>query len=383
MDFQVRIGSPVMAGAAVRPLLSMGLPVTALSWSWDQAGPAGASVSFEPRRAAPAVGPLPDPLDVPLRGHIEIMAGGRIVWEGFVRTRERGYGGVVTAVTAVGYAQSLSDRWWTRSDDDTITGRTSGEVLQTALRELTPWLSPGVIGDQWIDPYVNHLGGMDDFTKMTVGQIADQIRQAGDTRGREVWIMVMPGRRVWLLPRIAPQEPDYRVAFDHRIGRWTESDEGMAADVAVERGTGGSGTLGPVATNATFLSDRGFAPSVIVNAGDITADAALALRNAELRRRSVPRLSATLNATRDQRTWLSNRHGLPVPYWMPQTAEWVAVAGEALQPIVGVTIDGMAQTATYELGERSMQLPGRLTLVARQTAAQFATQTAPAGGRLR
>lgn len=384
MNFRVRIGSPAMAGGAVRPLLSMGLHITALRWSWDQAGPAGASISFDPYYyTAPAVGVLPDPIDVPLRGHVEIVAGGRIVWEGFVRTRERGYGGVVTAITAVGYAQSMSDRWWTREDDDTITGRTSGEVLQTALRELTPWLSPGVIGEQWIDPYVNHIGGMDDFTRMTVSQIADQIRQAGDTRGREVWVSCMPGRNVWLLPRIAPSEPDYRVAFDHRIQRWTESDEGMAASVAVERGTAGSATLGPTATNATFLSDRGFAPSVIVTAGDITESAATALRNVELRKRSLPKLSVAIAATKEPATWLSNRHGLPVPYWMPQTGEWVGVAGEDPLPIVGVDVDGFAETATYELGERNMHRPGRQTVIAETTAAQYRGLVAPSGGRLR
>ena len=383
MEFELRIGSPVMAGAAVRPLLSMGMPITSLRWSWDQAGPAGASVSFQPRRAAPVVGSLPDPIDVPLRGHVEIMSGGRVIWDGFVRTRERGPGGSVTAITAVGYAQSLGDRWWTRSDEALLTGRTSGAVLAIAIRELTPWLSPGVIGDQWIDPYVNHSGGMNDFTRMTVAQIADQIRQTGDARGHEVWVSCMPGRQVWLLPRVAPSEPDYRVAFDHRIQRWTESDEGMAATVAVERGTASSGTLGPTATTATFLSDRGFAPSVIIAAGDITADAALALRNAELRKRSVPRLSATIGVTKDSPTWLSNRYGLPVPYWMPRTGEWVGVAGEPLLPIIAVSIDGVAETATYELGEMDKYQPGRQTLVARETAANQRQMRAPAGGRLR
>jgi len=383
MEFELRIGSPVMAGAATRPLLSMGMPITSLRWSWDQAGPAGASVSFQPRRAAPVVGPLPDPIDVPLRGHVEIMSGGRVIWDGFVRTRERGPGGAVTAITAVGYAQSLGDRWWTRSDEALLTGRTSGDVLAIAIRALTPWLSPGVIGDQWIDPYVTHTGGMNDFTRMTVSQIADQIRQAGDARGREVWVMCMPGRQVWLLPRVAPSEPDYRIAFDHRIQRWTESDEGMAASVAVERGTAGSATLGPTATNATFLSDHGFAPDVIVNAGDITATAALALRNAELQKRALPRLSAAIAVTREPSTWMSNRYGLPVPYWMPRTGEWVGVAGEPLQPIVGVDVDGFAGTATYELGERNMHRPGRQTVIAETTAAQYRGLVAPSGGRLR
>ena len=165
---------------------------------------------------------------------------------------------------------------------------TIGSVLRLALAELAPWLAPSVAGDQWIDPGIVHPTGREAFARMSLSQIADQARQQGDTRSREVWVSVMPGRQVWLRSKAAPVEPRYRVAFDHRVQRWTESDEGMAAQVTVEYGTGSSGTLGTTGMNAGFGADRGFAPSVMVSAGNVGEAAATALRNVELGRRAVP-----------------------------------------------------------------------------------------------
>lgn len=381
--FRVRISSPVMSGSPSRPLLDIGQEITSLRWSWDQSGPAAAQVSVVPRDNAPAVGPLIDPINIPLRGHVEITKGDSPVWEGFIRSRDRVPGGDVAAFSATGYAQSLNDRWWTRSDDVVIGGRSSGEVLGIALRNLTPWMSPGVLGDQWIDPLITYTGGMDDVTKLTVGQIADQVAQAGYQQGYPAWVLCMPGLSVWLIPRIAPREPEYRIAFDHRVRRWSESDTGMAATLTVERGTAGSGTLGSSAANPAFAGQYGFAPDLILPVGNVTEEQANAIRNAELEKRSRPTVTATLAVSADQRTWLTNRHGQPVPYWIPRISEWVGVAGEPPLPIVGVNVDGLSGEATYELGERDMSLPGRLTLVARDTASRYRQMIAATGGRLR
>lgn len=382
-EVRLRIGPPVMMGGVSRPVLDVGLRAAAPRWSWDERGPASAQIDIGAPGLADVVGPLAQPVNLPLRGSVEMSVGRHVVWEGYIGERTRGAGGMVRSITARGYYSSLSDRWWTRSDDDTITGRTSGEVLQTALRELTPWLEPDVIGDLWIDPMITYPGGMDDVTKLTVAQIADGVRQAGDSRGYPLWVMCTPSRKLSVRRRIAPHEPNYRIAFDDRIQRWTESDEGMAASVTVERGTASSGALGAPGTNAEFASSYGFAPEVIVAVGDIAAGQADAIRNAELLRRSRPKITATIHVSADPRTWLTTRHGVPVPYWMPRIGEWVGVAGEPLLPIVAISVDAQVETATYELGEMDPYVPGRLTLVARQTAENQRQMRAPAGGRLR
>lgn len=48
-----------------------------------------------------------------------------------------------------------------------------------------------------------------------------------------------------------------------------------------------------------------------------------------------------------------------------------------------MTVDAIGGSATYELGERDLSLSWNRGRLARQTAVQFATQTAPMGGRLR
>lgn len=386
-DFVLRLSAPVMSGGSDRPLVELGLSAgaTDIRYSWDKAGPAGMTLGVSVPGRAPVVGPLPEPIDAPLRAHAELWQGSTIVWEGFVRSRERGRGGSVTGLSLVGYSQSLSDNWLraTSPPPPSNVPLTIGSVLAVAINELAPWLRPGVVGEQWTDPGIVHPTGREQFSRMTPAQIIDQARQQGDSRGREVWVMCMPGRRAWVFPSVAPSEPRYRVAFDHRVQRWTESDEGMASTVTVEYGTGSSGTLSDTAVNATFQSARGFNPEVVLSVGNVGADAAVALRNMELAKRSSPRVSATLAAGSDPATWLADRHGVPVPYWLPRPGEWVGVAGEPLLPIVGVSVDASGGTATYELGEPDPWLPKNMNVLARDTVARYRAMIAARGGRVR
>lgn len=380
--FILTIGTPAMAGGAIQPVLNLGLDAqkSQLAMSWDAHGPAGATLSLVPVSRSPIVGRIPSPIDIPLRGHAEIRVGETVVWEGFVRRRRRdGRTRDVTALTLVGYSQSLGDNWWSRAD--LTSSITSGAALRASLSELAPWMVPGVVGDQWIDPQVVHSGGMAEFGRMTVAQIIDQIEQEGDSRGRRVSVMCMPGRRVWLRPWQPPQESEYLIAFDNRVASWEDSDEGMAATVTVERSSGDSTALGTTASNAGFLSSYGFGPSVLIPAGEISEDAAIALRNAELQRRAVAQVRATLEVTNDPRTWLARRYGAPVPWWQPRPGEWVQVADEPALPIVGVTVRPAG--ATYELGAPDPSLSGRQLLPLREAAARWRNMLAPTGGRLR
>lgn len=320
--FVLTISTPVMGGGAVQPVLNLGLDTrtSGLELAWDQHGPAGATLALAPAIRGPIVGRIPSPIDIPQRGHVEISIGDTVIWEGFVRRRRRdGRTRGMTALTLVGYHLSLGDHWWSRTD--MTSAITSGDALRAALADCAPWMTPGVVGDQWIDPQVVHGGGMTEFARMTVAQIIDQIEQEGDSRGRRVAAMCMPGRRIWLRPWQPPQEADYLIAFDERVASWEDSDEGMAASVTVERTSGGSTALGTSASNAAFVSTYGFGPSVLIPAGEISEDAAIALRNAELLRRAVPLVRATLEATNDPRTWLTRRYGATVPWWQPRPGD--------------------------------------------------------------
>lgn len=371
--------------ATPRPLLDIGLASRATGLSWKvlaKGGMGGATFRLPTARRGAAVGPLRDDPLVLLGGHVEVWRGSRCVYEGLVMDIELGNGGVPVEIECAGYAETLKDDVWTRTDlTDALT---AGDVLRTALADRTPWLTPGVVGDQWIDPQVLHPGGMSDFQTMSVWQIADQVMQDGDSLGRQVWVMVMPGRKVWLLPRAAPPQPHYVMPFDsERITRWRVSRREMAATVLVEAGSGGSSSVTGAATTAGFAQRWGFAPRLVVQAGERTGAAADALRDQELTRRSQPTIRGTVMAGADPRTWLTTRHGTPAPYWQPLPGEWVRVAGYPALPIVAVSVDTTGGTATYELGARDPTLLSNMWIASREAIDRQRQMLAMTGGRLR
>jgi len=349
--------------------------VTALRWSWDQAGPAALDVSLRRDQRRPVVGILPADMAIPEHAHIEVWHGATILWDGYVLTEERGQGGVITRIAAVGYMQSLADIEW---DYTGFASATTGDLMmRRLLDQRAPWLRPDTSG-RWIDPLVT-LGTLDSYNGQMVAQIVDIIRNAGDIARNQLWIMARPGRSVVMEPRLAPLEPHYRIAFDHRVQAWTADYSQTARAVKARYGPSSSPASTALAVNPDSESFR----VVTVQAGEVGVDAANAMRDAELARRAAPIVKGTLGANADPRTWPTLSGGQSVPWWQPVVGEWVAVAGYDPLPIVAVTIDGMAQTATYELGERDLSLTWNRGRLARQAAVQFRTQTAPMGGRLR
>lgn len=380
MRITMRIGhslmTPTSPGDGVLVTQELGPHVTSLSWSWDARGPAAATVGMSRPGRSPVVGILPADMAIPEQAHVELWAGTTLLWDGFVAEVERGQGGVITALSLAGYMASLDDIEW---DYTGYGAATSGRLmLERMLTERAPWLGPDTSG-RWIDPLVT-LGTLDSYQGQMVGQIVETIRNAGDVATNLLWLLARPGRSVVLEPRIAPTEPHYRTAFDpQRITRWRELHGETARAVRVRYGT----TASPAATALAGNPDSGSYRVVTVQAGDIGAAAAVALRDVELARRAQPRVAATLGASRDVRTWLAASGGQPVPWWQPVVSEWVAVAGYPPLPIVATTMDGIAETATYELGERDLTLAQNRGLVQRQMSYRYQTMTAPAGGRLR
>lgn len=349
--------------------------VTALRWSWGETGPAALDVSLLRHERKPVVGIIPADMAIPEHAHVELWHGSTILWDGYVLTEERGLGGVITRIAAAGYMQSLADIEW---DYTGYSSATTGEqMMRRLLDQRAPWLRPDTSG-RWIDPLVT-LGALDSYNGQSVAQIVDIIRNAGDIARNQLWIMARPGRSVVMEPRLAPTEPHYRIAFDHRVQAWTADYSQTARAVRARYGPSSS----PASTDLAVNPDSESFRVVTVQAGDVGVDAANALRDAELARRGEPIVKGTLTTTRDVRTWLTLSGGQSVPWWQPVVGEWVAVAGYNPLPIVGVTVDAIGGSATYELGERDLSLSWNRGRLARQTAVQFATQTAPMGGRLR
>lgn len=382
-EFTVRISAPVMTrGGARRELPPVEIePVGSLSWQQDiRGGMAGADIALVTNRRRPAATGLSEAFAIPPGAHVEALAGTDLVYDGFVTERTWGAGGRVVAVRVAGYEASMRSVWLRT---DLTSSATAGEVLRTVLRDLAPWLTPAVAGDQWIDPQITYSNGPRDFARMKLSAIVDQIRQGGDTMGREVWVMVMPGRQVWLTPRAEPRTPDYVCPFDDRVQSWVDSLDGFATSVTVEHGTAGSGALTATASAAGLSDDAGIEWGEIVTAGNIGSAAAVALRDTELAKRMTLAVRGTLAVSRDPRTWLTTPAGEPAPYWRPRVGEWVRVGAEPMQPIVRVAVDAMGGSATYELGQPNPAAPGAFWIASRDAIARQRQMLAMTGGRLR
>ena len=378
--FVLRVSHSVMAppgdidGVIVEQELSP--KVAALEWSGDERGPTASRVDLLRPGRSPVVSIIPADMALPEHADVQIWSGSSMLWDGYLDTVERGQGGIITNIQLKGYWSALADITWDRTAYDTAT---SGDLmLRRMLSERAPWLRPDTAG-RWIDPQVT-LAALDSYVGQSIGQIAEVIRNAGDSAHHQLLLMTRPGRNVVIEPRLAPIEPQYRTAFDpRRISRWQEIYSETARAVRVRYGPSSSTATTDWAINPDSQSFR----DVTLEAGDIGVDAAIAQRNTELARRSDPTVVATVRATREVESWLVTPSGQSVPWWQPTIGEWVAIAEYPALPIVGVSVSTHGGTATYELGAPDLTLAKNRGLLQRQTTYRYATQTAPAGGRLR
>lgn len=375
-DYHVAISSSLETGRQPLADLDINADITDLRWSTTVNGFGDLECGMDAGGPWPVVGYLPEPVNVPLRAHVEVWAGSRIVYEGRVRRRRRGPGGLFTGFTCEGYLAHLSDGW---NDSETTASVTSGEALQQIVTMFAPYLRVGT-AEQFIDPGVTHSGGLAEWTRMTPGEVVDQIIKEGDSDGNAIDIAVWENRTLWCVPRVTPSTPHYRLPFDESVVTWEDDAGSMASHVTVEYGDGSGGTLTVEAETTGFLSTHGFVRNLLIPAGDITSAAAVALRDRELTTRATPDVSATVSLIDGEMLPLFS--GAEQPQALVRALEWVQVGDEPMQIIVGTTHDATARSLTLELGQPSPLLPKNTNLREREAVARMARLINPlSGGR--
>lgn len=374
-DFTLSVYTSLARGLRQLSEMSISSGVTDLRWDANANGFGDLTCGQADDLPWPVVGRLPKPINLPWDAHVEVRYGSRLVYEGRVYDRTLGQGGRYVAFRAQGYQAYLNDHYL---DSASTTSVTSGEALEAALPLVAPYLRLGN-AEQFIDPGVVHAGGLAEWRYLTLGAMVDQIIKEGNSDGESIDIGVWEGLRLWCRPRVAPDEPDYRIPFDPSYVSWSESKLEMASSVVVEYATN---TRTAAATLDGFLDAYGFTRSLYHNGGTLDATQAAAFRDADLTLRSVPQVTALVS--------LSDGAGLLLPSGVERPAElvrpleWIEVAGQPMQPIVGITRDATAETLAVEIGQPSPYIPRNTSLLVNGVVARLARGINPiSGGKAR
>lgn len=371
-DFYLVVKSSLESGA--KPLAEMGLSsdVTTLRYTTNANGYGDLDVGMDGGIPYPVVGYLPQPINLPLRAHVEIWYGSVRTYQGRVIRRQRGPGGLFTGFAAQGYWSALNDGWLNSSSTVDIT---SGDALIAALAAAATYIRVGN-DEQFIDPGIVHVDGLSEWRYMTPGEMANQIAQEGNSDGQPVDIGVWDGPRLWCLPRVAPDVPTYRIGFDPSVVSWEDDCSRMASHIVVQYGN--NNDLTSEAETADFYDRNGFTSRMFIPAGDIRLAAATAFRNSELTVRAQPDVTAMLSLVDGEGLRLLS--GAEQPPELVRSLEWVQVGDEPLQPIVGTVFDATAKTLSVELGNPSPYLPRNANIREMTAVAQLMRGIDPVSG---
>lgn len=377
-SFHLAISSSVESGR--KPLADMDLnaDITDLRWTTGATGYLDLECGLAAGSLWPVIGYLPTPVDIPFRAHVEVGYGSRVVYEGRVRRRRRGPGGLFTGFTAEGYLAHLGDNWNRSTATSSVQ---SGAALQQVAQSTSPFLRFGN-AEQFVEPAVTHSGGLNEFRRMTAGEVADQLIKEGNSNGQPVDVAVWERLTLWCLPRTAPTSPHYRIPFDPGLVAWEEDCGRMASHATVEYGDGVTGTLTAEAETSGFLDAWGFTRKVLIPAGDISAVAGLALRDRTLTDGATPEITALISLEDGEGLRLFS--GVEQPQELVRALEWVQVGTEPLQVIVGTTHDATARSLAVELGNPSPYLPRNQNIRETLAVARLVRKIDPtSGGRTR
>ena len=377
-EFYVAIYSSLETGRVPLADMDLNADVTDLRWTTNANGFADLECGLDAGALWPVVGYLPKPIDVPFRAHVEVWYGSRIVYEGRVRRRRRGPGGLFVGFTCEGYLAHLNDNW---NRSTSTTSVLSGAALQQVAQSTSPHLRFGN-ADQFVEPNVTHAGGLNEWRRMTGGEVADQLIKEGNGDGYEVDVAVWENRTLWCLPRTEPATPDYRIPFDPRVVAWEEDCGRMASHATTEYGDGATGTLTAEAETSGFLDAWGFTRKVLIPAGDISAAAATALRDRTLTTGATPEIAALISLENAEGLRLFS--GVEQPQELVRSLTWVEVGTEPQQVIVGTTFDATARALAVELGSPSPYLPRNQNIRETLAVARLIRKIDPlSGGRTR
>lgn len=170
-------------------------------------------------------GQLPEPLETRAWTRAELYIGNYLAFEGRVGPQ------TVPARSLVieGYWRALSDDDWYASTDTTL--YSGGEVIKKMLAASTLPVKPGGPGE-WQDPFSEHAPV--EFDGRAVSDALSLITSGGDALGNDVDWFVWEDRRLHLLSRKAPKDPDYRMDIDPAKMTIVKDDSQMVSGITVE-----------------------------------------------------------------------------------------------------------------------------------------------------
>lgn len=352
--------------------------VTTVEYSTGQGGYTVMSVGMVPGLDRPVTGTLDPPQIIPPFADVTLYKGTRPIWRGMVVEFADDDPSMTTGFVAEGYGTGayMASNW---SRATTTGASTSGVVLSTILVATTPKLRPGQ-GDEWQNPGVTH--SLNDFYKMTAGEIIDQITKEGAIDGSLVDFYVWDDLIARLIKRRTPAQPEYRIQFDRRVRRSRDYRTAYGAAM-IEFLVGGSTiTLTAESYSPAFESEFGIQRFRFVPAGKMTAEGAVAYRDAQLANSAGATVSFTI--TRDGGDGMERWDGGMQPFELVRAGEWVKVGDDLPLPIVATSVDLTNRSLTIELGAPSPYMPKNFFVKQRSLSDTWRRLINPVvGGRMR
>lgn len=344
-----------------------------------QTGPGGftvMSVGMVPGFNRPFAGTLDPPQLIPPFADCTLYTGVRPLFRGWAVEFDDDDPVMSTGVVVEGYGTGAAmENNWNRSTSTATS--TSGAVLESILISGAPHLRIGK-GDDWQNPGVSHT--LNDFYKMTPGEVVDQLTQEGALDGSIVDFYVYEDLIARLIKRITPTQPEYRIPFDRRVRR-NRNYRGAYGAATVEFGTS-SFTLTVESYNEQFEREFGIQRFAFLPVGGLTSGSATSFRDTRLANAAGPAVAFTINRTDGE--GMERWDGGVQPYELVRAGEWVGVGDAEPLPIVATTVDLTGRTLTVEVGAPSPHIPRNTNLKERDWLRKLARLISPlSGGRTR
>lgn len=284
---------------------------------------------------------LPVPADVVPLSHVEIRAGGAVVWEGRA-TGDMLVGGEIRGIRATGYGFTATIDNWNR-DAGTVHQATTATLLRDAIAKYAPLLSVGTIED----PGRNHFPG--DYYRMTPFQMLEAMaREGGGANGNE-WMWTVYHRTLTFVERTATTAM-YAPPIDATMSIQREYDPYSHASMYFRLQNSGAAeeVLSPEYTNIS-VSDQGITRYKLVEGGASSASGATQYVQTFLNRVADP----IANITIERKAWRGLElatTGERAP-WLVRAGEWVSVPPLGLFPILQTRFDAVTGDSTFTLGQ--------------------------------
>lgn len=340
----VRIGQP-NDFSHTQPALTIPDGIERLQFSsvypggWD-----ACSVSWH-LDVSPHVSAMPLPMEALLFGHVVVLSGTAVAWEGRL-IRASIVAGRVVGIEAQGYVGALEDAFFSSRNTTTIAGLALAREL---VRQSTSIVTMGTGADA-ADPGGEHAPA--DFDGMTAKAGLDQLAGEGD--GVTEWGYTVYNRRLAFLSRSAPSPVQYVIPADRDVTVMLDASACYGAAAATYANDSDQIERTTIATRVAFRNRFGFSRIALVNGGERSKSSALRTAQTWLTAHMEPMVSATVTYRARE---VQRSSGGYAPGWEVHAGEWATMAGFGDIPLVRATYDGVDDQLTLELGRPAPTTP--------------------------